>query len=265
MQRKTKIAIGAAAGAAVVTAAITIPTLIGGRKAIPGEWPEVVNIRGCTATIIGPQAVLTAAHCIREGGVVTFVRYGKSVRSGPCEHHDGYGKNKTMDFALCKVPRQEGPYAVINTDHNYVKVGDEVTLMGYGCVRPGGGGGNDGVLRIGSAKVIRTPTNNNFDIVTKAKSALCYGDSGGPAFKGQRLIGVNSRGNINDTSYLSAVHMADQSFMKEWAITNGAAICGINKDCGPEKPEPSPDPEKGGGFWDDLITAILKIISSLFE
>ena len=265
MRKRTKIAIGASAGAGALTAAIMIPTLIGGKEAKPGEWPEVVNIRGCTATVVGAQAVLTAAHCVRDEGIVAFWRNGKRIASGPCEHHNGYGKNKTADFALCKIPRVDPPYAEINADHWYVKPGDTLTLMGYGCTQPGGKGGNDGVLRVGSAKVIKVPQGgSNYDIVTKAKAALCYGDSGGPAFKGKRLVGVNSRGNINDTSYLSATHMVDNAFMKDWAKRVGAPICGLGGWCGDQEEEP-PKPEPKGSFWEELIMKLLEAISALFK
>jgi hypothetical protein len=147
-------------------------------------------------------------------------------------------------------------------------------LTGYGCVNKGGGGGNDGYLRIGEAKVTKVPTNTNFDIVSKGTAALCFGDSGGPAYKNDRLIGVNSRGNIENTSYVSAVHMADESYMLTWAKANKVEICGVNRNCGggsggggggSEKP-PAPNDPEGFAWWEKAIFWLMDwIVGILFK
>ncbi len=110
-------------------------------------------------------------------------------------------------------------------------------LTGYGCVQPGGGGGNDGTYRIGEAKVSSIPSRDN-DIVTRGGAALCFGDSGGPAFKylnaektKRVVISVNSRGDIRTTSYLPATHTAmAKKFFKDFAEKNGLKICGVHAD-----------------------------------
>ena len=243
-----------------------VPVLIGGRVVDPQDYPAIVRIfsggASCTAAIVGPNSLLTAAHCVKNGGSVSFTKGGYKYTSEACQHHDGYKKNNTKDFALCKVKDVPGPWAEINTDHDYVKKGDTILLTGYGCIKEGGGGGNDGKLRIGEAKVTKLPSGSSFDIVTKSMIALCYGDSGGPAFKGAFLVGVNSRGNIDDTSYLSATHLADKSYMAKWAEANKAEICGINKKCSegekqpePEAPneDPKPEPEKEMNWWEKIV------------
>lgn len=263
-------------GAGLVGIAFGVPVLIGGKIVDKAKYPGIVRISsggsGCTAAIVGPNALLTAAHCVSNGGKVSFKHSGLSYTSEGCVHHPGYKSNQTKDFALCKVKDVKEPWISVNSDHNLVKVGDSIVLSGYGCTNKGGGGGADGYLRMGEARVTRVPTSSNFDIVSTGVAALCFGDSGGPAFKGSILIAVNSRGNIEDTSFVSATHMADQDFMIPWAKSNSVDICGLTKDCGagqgggggkpPEPPKPNPDPE-GLSWWEKLFFWIAELIWDL--
>jgi hypothetical protein len=122
--------------------------------------------------------------------------------------------------------------------------GVDITLAGYGCVRPGGGGGNDGILRVGDNRVINL---SGYDMVSRMQGggALCFGDSGGPAFLRDTniLLGVNSKGNIQDTNYNTRTDtQASRDFFAKFAQQTGVEICGINKDCGDES-KPAPEPQ----------------------
>lgn len=218
------------------------PTLIGGRAADPKDWPASVyasmNGAACTATVVGEKVLFIASHCVNNGGSASFKINGKQYTS-KCEHSPDYRRDSTADWALCVVSEKvEGiQYEVVNQDEQLVKVGDEVLLTGFGCIRQGGGGGNDGTYRVGEAKVQRVTQGDN-DIVTKGGAALCFGDSGGPAFKyldeakTKRVqISINSRGDIRTMSYLSAVHTAPaKKFLKDWSQKNGVKICGVHED-----------------------------------
>ena len=214
--------------------------LIGGRTASLSDWPaSVYSSQGnsrCTSTVVGERVLLIAAHCVSDGGKASF-KVGGVQYSSICTHSDDYEGNATADYSLCAVDKVvEGiSYEVVNQDKDSVKVGDELLLTGFGCIQPGGGGGNDGTYRIGEAKVTRTPSGTNNDIVTSGGAALCFGDSGGPAFKvtGTKRVqvSINSRGDIRTTSYLSALH-TDQAkaFFSSWYEKNGQKICGVHKD-----------------------------------
>ena len=161
--------------------------LIGGGVVTPEEYPGVFYTRQgnsrCTGTVIGSRVVASAAHCMSNGGSLELTHAGKTYR-GKCTHAPEYRNNSTADWALCLLS-EEIPDAIaesINIDTARLKIGGEIVLMGYGCVQNGGGGGNDGKLRTGRAPISRLPSGTNYDIVTKGKSALCYGDSGGPSF-----------------------------------------------------------------------------------
>jgi hypothetical protein len=54
----------------------------------------------CTSTLIGPQTLLTAAHCVGNGKKASIVLAGKTY-SGPCTQHTDYPGDASADYALC--------------------------------------------------------------------------------------------------------------------------------------------------------------------
>jgi hypothetical protein len=145
------------------------------------------------------------------------------------------------------------PFEVVNTEAAKIKLGQALTLTGFGCIQPGGGGGNDGKYRVAEAIVTQLPSGRSNDIVTERGAALCYGDSGGPAFlvngESRVVVSVNSRGDIRTTSYLSSVTTDEaKAFFKSWMDKNAQKVCGISADApgcrgqGGEVPPPPPPP-----------------------
>lgn len=230
-------------------------TLINGRPAKPEDWPASVypsagNSR-CSSTIIGDRVLISAGHCMGNGSTVRF-SVGPNQYTARCTHHPEYRGNSTADWALCLIDK---PVVGIKYDKIIagtvpVKVGDKVLASGYGCTQPGGGGGNDGIFRIGETTVTQLPSGRSYDIVTRSGGALCFGDSGGALWlikeNGDRFqIGVNSRGDIATTSYLSALGVKTfETFILDWAKANGVKVCGVHPDAQncrmTEPPGPSP-------------------------
>lgn len=217
------------------------PMLIGGKAAEPGEWPASVYAKAggsaCSATLVGERVVFMAAHCMSNGQKITFTA-GANSYSATCTHHPDYRKNDTADWALCLVSRPVTgvPFENLGLDAQ-LNIGQNLLLSGYGCVNPGGGGGNDGIFRIGEAKIRGLPAYSNHDIVTKGGAALCFGDSGGAAYllgaEGARqIVAVNSRGDISTTSYLPSVRQKTfQDWAKSWATaSNNVRLCGMHLD-----------------------------------
>ncbi len=220
--------------------------LINGTPVPAGTWKEVVRIRsdgaGCTATVVGPRAIITAAHCAKTGGTATFtidgVNYSAVMTRSPV--YPGQDHDVSLGIVTPEIkgitPASIGGAATTGTG---------ITLLGYGCINAGGGGGNDGILRMGDSAIVEFA---GFDMVSRKAggAALCFGDSGGPAFVtvgGKKLLlGINSKGNIQDTNYNARLdHDESKKFLQNYTTQNNLQICGVNLNCGGIDPvDPAP-------------------------
>ena len=221
--------------------------LIGGRAVEAGEYEEVVRVSSgrswCTGSLIGKKVLLTAAHCTEEGGELIF-EYKRNVYKGKCELAPDYTRSVgDQDMALCKLDKSfPGPLAEVSK--KAPRMGESVVLIGYGCVNPGGGGGNDGILRVGAAPVVKESTDEYYSFHAQGSSALCFGDSGGPSFDPSLssdvsyVSGVNSRGDIRTLSLLTALyHPKSIKFMKDFEDKHDVKICGVRESCIEEEPD----------------------------
>lgn len=218
--------------------------MINGVPAEPELWPASVYARvgvggACSATLVGQRVVLIASHCVTNGGRISFTAQANNYQA-TCDQHPEYshhGGNITADWALCLVERPVTGvvFESIGVTEK-IAIGQSVALSGYGCVTPGGGGGNDGIFRVGVANIEGLPTATDFDVVTKGGAALCFGDSGGAAYlidhERRVIFGVNSRGDINSMSYLPWVGAPQfVTWANAWARSaNNVRICGIHTD-----------------------------------
>lgn len=222
--------------------------IIGGVAVIQlGIWPatavfEGVNKRPCTATVVGPQVILTAAHCVKNNSNGKLKLRNQAEISLNCKHH----KNKNgieYDIAVCVSDIQitlpySGGYERVGTDPSIPKQNDKVQLLGFGCTVAGSPA--FGILYEGHATVTLAPSAIKPRIQTKGGAVGCAGDSGGAAYveisKDERVIvGVNSEAN-DTTTYLAALTDPDTlSLLRETKTksSNGsweaAKICGIDQ------------------------------------
>jgi hypothetical protein len=219
------------------------PQVIGGNPAPAGKWPATFVFKnaaggGCTATAIGPRTILTAAHCIDDNATAT-VSTATQVATIICKHHPNYATDISADFALCVTnvdfTKPKDGFEQVNTNPALAGMNQKIQLLGYGCRQPGGGDGAFGSLYEGEAFVQQIATNDNY-VRTAGGAAVCFGDSGGGAYNRpgpgefmRRLIGVNSRGDINTNSWLSVTHKTDfLNWAKAWAAARQTVICGMN-------------------------------------
>lgn len=237
-------------------------TLIGGRRALNGEFPEIIYIRSggaaCSASVVGPRVILTAAHCTRDNGEIVplsetlnyHFTINQEVFKARCTIAPEY-RNQVgdQDMAYCKTNKDvDVKWATISREGP--KKGEVVYLAGYGGTIKGGGGGNDGVLRVGKAPVTKESTSSYYSYETTGSTALNFGDSGGPSMKNMIdptrevhvILGVNSRGDIQERSLLTAVyHPKSIKFAEDFERENDVMICGISLDCGQEQGPKDPN------------------------
>ncbi|MDX0116489.1 trypsin-like serine protease [Sinorhizobium meliloti] len=237
-----------------------IPQLRLGYIANPADWPASLyatfetprGTAACTAALIGPEVMMTAAHCVPANGVVRFSYAGKGY-AADCARHPQYdaGDDASADYALCKLTTAFAEPAGFRYETvDIAPMGDLLTrpilLTGYGCRSDVVADGDaDGKYRYGFNTVVETsvseaksmgtayytPAEDNNLFTALLGANLCPGDSGGPAFRrtnsqgdsilGRMIIGVNSRvfyADRTQTTYsTSLVSSTGTEEFRQWA------------------------------------------------
>src|SRR5262249_31162190 len=218
---RSALAIAAAAILAGTAISQQAAAMVGGAPIAATEYGRsVVMILGssgtaCTATAIGRNLLLTAAHCVQPGSDYKLV--GSKSGEPPVlkaiariERHPQFEMQRllnhlaTADVALVKLaeplPSRVMP-ARIGGATALGDVGDTLVVAGYG-VTVRGDGRTGGTARAAALSVTGQPgllQIRLFDPATKGVNAglgACAGDSGAPAFRSiageARIIGVVS-------------------------------------------------------------------------
>ena len=167
----------------------------------------------CTASLIGKDIAVTAAHCVHPGGPRPVLIFGKDLHSPgapkrPVEaiainpqwqRSAGKGMDQG-DIALVKFPNGiPNGYRKVSTvgKDSEIKTQAEATLAGYGI--------SDARTRAGAGQLRKTnvvvaqsrPGKSEMILDQSHGHGACHGDSGGPAFIRQNgrivLAGITNR------------------------------------------------------------------------
>ncbi|MFI9816655.1 S1 family peptidase [Saccharothrix variisporea] len=186
------------------------PYIIGGSYATNAPWAARLFRDGrqnCSATIIAPQWVLTAQHCVASSGTYTF-RIGSldQTTGGTLATATRIIQHPSVDLALAQLDRSvSATYAPLGTT-TAVQVGQTVQLYGWGatCTDQPEINCQSRYLKYANTRVTSV---NGRDYrggiaisVTRVDGIAAGGDSGGPMFATSPVDGKYYQVGVASTS-----------------------------------------------------------------
>jgi V8-like Glu-specific endopeptidase len=163
---------------------------------------RLTNVWGglCSGSLVAPQVVMTAKHCLDSGTLGWGIGIGPTGSDRYFDIDDVYltedmggdtYQNEDIAFAILEEPVLDVEPYPIPWDGDDLHGGDDVTLLGYGGTEDGTAGRKyetiDRVIGVG-----------DFEFVTSG-NGVCGGDSGGTALdENGFVVGVIVRGPVGD-------------------------------------------------------------------
>jgi len=222
--------------------------IIGGSPTNYASWQGAIGIRVgysiCSGTLIDPEVVMTAGHCVYLGntnavanpGILTIVggaKMGITYSKGAevIKHPNWNGDINEANNVDLSLIRLQNP---ITTVENYcvrespaAKDGAKGVIVGYGASTAGGGGA--GTHRAGNTEIL-AQTSRIMELGDPA--GTCQGDSGGPFFTRQTgkgswaLTAVTSFGIEQTCSPTGGGYSVNVLTYRDWINSSMIALTG---------------------------------------
>ena len=227
----------------------------GGTLAANDELPFSVFIGSCTASLIGPQVLLTSARCKRSGQSVAF-KLDEISYSGRCEAHPQSKPNRIdFDISLCKFePAIVNEEILARFDPSKPVVGADAYIMGFGATLDGFGSKRFAEVSVKDVG----PTAFTVD----GNGRVGAGDTGSSVIldtdrvRGPFIVIGVALGLISDNLKTIAARVDNaEDFFAEFSEKNSAKICGLNSECRGNQDICQPERDIVQFFKDELDSA----------